>query len=81
MGKLHENFGYNHFLFNQLLGNNKYIFDVVVNNPQINPYNYKPSINRSNTNNWINYFKKTCSFLKDCESTSLQTTLGNDLGF
>ena len=72
--KLHENFGYNRFVFNQLLDNNKYIFDVVVNNPRINPYNYKPKINRSTTNNWLNYFKREYSFLKASESTSLQST-------
>ena len=71
---LHENFGYNRFVFNQLLGNNKLIFDVVVNNPRINPHNHRPSINRSATNNWLNYFKKTYSFLRDGESTSLQST-------
>jgi putative transposase len=71
---LHENFGYNRFVFNQLLGNNKLMFDVVVNNPQINPNNYKPSINRTVTNKWLNYFKQEYSFLKDGESTSLQST-------
>lgn len=71
---LHENFGYNRFVFNQLLGNNKLMFDLVVNNPRINPNNYKPSINRTATNNWLNYFKKSYSFLKDGESTSLQST-------
>ena len=72
--KLHENFGYSRFVFNQLLGNNKYIFDVVVNNPRINPHNYKPIINRSTTNNWLNYFKREYSFLNEGESTSLQST-------
>ncbi|MGZ7118555.1 MAG: helix-turn-helix domain-containing protein, partial [Methanobacterium sp.] len=34
-----ENFGYNRFLFNQLLGNNNLIYRLVLNNPRINPKN------------------------------------------
>jgi len=39
--KLYENFGYNRFVFNQLLNYNRLIFSLVVNNPKINPHNYK----------------------------------------
>ncbi|MGZ7095479.1 MAG: helix-turn-helix domain-containing protein, partial [Methanobacterium sp.] len=69
-----ENFGYNRFLFNQLLGNNNLIFKLVLNNPRINPNNYKPSINRVTANNWLNSFKKSFPFLKNGESTGLQST-------
>lgn len=72
--KLHENFGSNRFVFNQLLGNNKLIFDLVVNNPRINPCNYKPKINRVTLNNWLKVFKIEYTFLEDSESTSLQST-------
>ena len=74
MDKLQKNFGYNRFVFNQLIGNNKLIHDFIVNNPKINPNNYKQSINRTATNNWLNYFKTNYSFLKDGGSTSLQST-------
>jgi putative transposase len=73
-GKFHENFGYNRFLFNQLLAYNKLIFASVVNNPRINPNNYKPKINRTTTNNWLKTLKKNHTFLKKAESTSLQST-------
>lgn len=72
--KLYKNFGYNRFLFNQLLNYNKLIFDLVVNNPRINPYNYRPKVNRSTLNNWLNVLKAEYFFLKDSESTSLQST-------
>ena len=74
MDKLHENFGYNRFVFNQLLGNNKFVYGVVVNNPRINQNNHRQAINRTATNNWLNYLKTNYSFLKDGESTSLQST-------
>jgi putative transposase len=69
-----EYFGYNRFLFNTLLGNNNLINDLIVNNPLINPKNYKPRIDRVTTNKWLKYFKETFSFLRNCESTSLQST-------
>lgn len=69
-----DNFGHNRFVFNQLLGNNNLIYDIVLNNPRINPNNYKPSINRVKTNNWLKVFKETFPFLKNAESTSLQST-------
>jgi len=53
-----ENFGYNRFVFNQLLGNNKLIYNLVLDNPRINPNNYIPSINRVTTNSWLNISKK-----------------------
>lgn len=72
--RLHKNFGYNRFVFNQLLGNNKQIFHIVVNNPRINPHNYKPRVNHVAINNWLKIFKTEHSFLKDSESISLQST-------
>jgi len=51
--KLYENFGYNRFVFNQLLNYNRLIFSLVVNNPKINPYNYKLKFNRSTLNNMV----------------------------
>ncbi|BBL62574.1 RNA-guided endonuclease TnpB family protein [Methanobrevibacter arboriphilus] len=72
--KLYKNFGYNRFVFNQLLNYNKLIFNLVVNNPRINPYNYRPKVNRSTLNNWLNVLKAEHFFLKDSESTSLQST-------
>ena len=69
-----DNFGYNRFLFNTLLGNNNLIHDLIVNNPRINPESYKPGINRVTTNNWLKLFKGMFSFLRNCESTSLQST-------
>ena len=72
--KLYKNFGYNRFVFNHLLNYNKLIFDLVINNPRINPYNYKAKFNRSTLNNWLNILKTEHSFLKDSESTSLQST-------
>jgi putative transposase len=72
--KLQENFGCSRFVFNQLLSYNKLIFGTVVNNPRINPYNYKPKINRVTLNNWLKLFKTEYSFLKYAESTSLQST-------
>ncbi|MGZ7135326.1 MAG: RNA-guided endonuclease TnpB family protein [Methanobacterium sp.] len=69
-----ENFGYNRFVFNQLLGNNNLIYRLVLNNPRINPNNYKPSINRVITNNWLKSFKESFPFLKNGESTCLQST-------
>ena len=72
--KLYKNFGYSRFVFNQLLNYNKLIFALVVNNPKINPYNHKPKINRSTLNNWLNVLKTEHLFLKDSESTSLQST-------
>jgi transposase len=72
--KLYKNFGYNRFVFNQLLNNNKLIFELVVNNPRINPHNHKPKVNRSTLNNWLNVLKTEYIFLKDGESTSLQST-------
>jgi putative transposase len=72
--KLYQSFGSNRFVFNQLLGNNNLIFDLVVNNPLINPHNHKPKINRVTLNNWLKMFKKIHPFLKDSESTSLQST-------
>ncbi|MDR2623584.1 MAG: helix-turn-helix domain-containing protein [Methanobrevibacter sp.] len=71
--RLFENFGCNRFVFNQLLSNNKLIFEIAVNNPRINPNNYKPRINRVTLNNWLNEFKKKHFFLKNAESTSLQS--------
>ena len=72
--KLYENFGYNRFVFNQLLNYNRLIFSLVVNNPKINPHNYKLKLNRSTLNNWLNVLKSDYSFLKNSESTSLQST-------
>ncbi|MGZ7068389.1 MAG: RNA-guided endonuclease TnpB family protein [Methanobacterium sp.] len=69
-----ENFGYNRFIFNQLLGNNNLIYKLALNNPRINPKNHKPSINRITTNNWLKSFKESFAFLKNGESTSLQST-------
>jgi len=59
---LHKNFGYNRFVFNELLGFNKLICDCVVNNPRINPNNFKPRINRTATNNWLKSFKEMFTF-------------------
>jgi transposase len=71
--KLHQNFGSSRFVFNQLLGYNKLIFELIVNNPRINPYNYKPKINRTTLNKWLKIFKTDYYFLKNSESTSLQS--------
>jgi putative transposase len=62
------------FVFNQLLNYNKLVFDLVVNNPRVNPHNHKPKVNRSTLNNWLNVLKSDYSFLKNSESTSLQST-------
>ncbi len=72
-----ENFGYNRLVFNQLLGNNNFIKKRVLNNPGLNPHNYKPSINRTATNNWLKLLKDAFPFLKNGESTSLQSTCDN----
>lgn len=53
------NFGFNRFVFNQLLGNNKLNIGLVFNNPRINLYNYGQAFNRTSTNNWLKLFKKT----------------------
>ncbi|MGZ7119037.1 MAG: RNA-guided endonuclease TnpB family protein [Methanobacterium sp.] len=71
---LWNNFGYNRFVFNQLLADNNLIFNTVVNNPIINPNNNKPKINRKMTNNWLKNYKMEFEFLKDGESTGLQST-------
>ena len=59
-----ENFGYNRLVFNQLLANNNFIRNRVLNNPRLNPYNYKPSINRTTANKELNRIKETFPFLK-----------------
>ena len=69
-----QNFGYNRFIFNQLLGNNNFTRNRVLNNPHLNPKNYKPQINRTATNKWLKIIKETFQFLKNGESTSLQST-------
>ena len=74
LDKLHEKFGHNRFVFNQLLDNNISMLDTVVDNPWVNPNNYKQSINKIATNNWLKNLKDMFPFLKDAESTSLQST-------
>ena len=72
--ELNDNFTWNRFVFNHLLANNKSIYENVVNNPRIDPKNYKPKITRTTNNNWLKYFKEQYPFLKNAESTSLQST-------
>ncbi|MDD3984652.1 MAG: transposase [Methanobacterium sp.] len=76
---LFENFGYNRLVFNQLLCNNNFTRNRVLNHPHINPHNYKPQINRTATNKWLNIIKETFPFLKNGESTSLQSTCDNHI--